>query len=96
LVCFTSTSGFDPFEAGSDEFRWNVHESGKFSVDSMYKALIQPEVPVDDNNKILKMKILLKTKIFAWYLRRGVALTRDNLENAIDMEVIRVSFVIKK
>jgi hypothetical protein len=25
-----------------DEFRWNLKESGKFSVDSMYKTLIQP------------------------------------------------------
>ena len=32
-----------------------------------------------DNNKIWKMKIPLKTKVFAWYLRRGVILTKDNL-----------------
>jgi hypothetical protein len=25
------------------------------------------------------MKIPLKTKVFAWYLRRGVILTKDNL-----------------
>jgi hypothetical protein len=25
---------------GADEFRWNLHESGKFCVDSMYKDLI--------------------------------------------------------
>jgi hypothetical protein len=25
---------------GVDEFHWNLHESGKFSVDSMYKALV--------------------------------------------------------
>jgi hypothetical protein len=31
---------------GADEFRWNLHESGKFSVDSMYKALVQPSRPV--------------------------------------------------
>ena len=47
----------------------------------MYKALILPEIPVDikDDNKIWKMKIPLKTKVFAWYLRRGVILTKDNL-----------------
>ena len=45
----------------------------------MYKALIQPVVPVDNNKKIWKMKIPLKIKIFAWYLRRGVILTKDNL-----------------
>jgi hypothetical protein len=64
---------------GSDVFRWNLTENGKFSVDSMYKALIHPEVQVDSNNKIWKMKIPLKTKVFAWYLRRGVILTKDNL-----------------
>ena len=45
----------------------------------MYRALIQPEVLVDNNKKIWKMKIPLKTKMFAWYLRRGVILTKDNL-----------------
>ena len=53
--------------------------NGKFSVSSMYNALIQPEFPVDNNKKIWKMKIPLRTKVFTWYLRRGVILTRDNL-----------------
>ena len=48
-------------------------------MDSMYTALIQPSVPVDNNRKFWKMKIPLKTKVFAWYLRRGVILTKDNL-----------------
>jgi hypothetical protein len=55
----------------SDVFRWNLTKNGSFSVDSMYNALIQPELPVDNNSKIWKMKIPLRTKIFAWYLRRG-------------------------
>ena len=56
-------------------------QNGKFSVDSMYRALILPDVPVDtkESNKIWKMKIPLKTKVFVWYLRRGVILTKDNL-----------------
>jgi hypothetical protein len=45
----------------------------------MYNALIQPDIPIDNNSKIWKMKIPLKTKVFAWYLRRGVILTKDNL-----------------
>ena len=45
----------------------------------MYRALIQSHVPTDNNKKIWKMKIPLKNKIFAWYLRRGVILTKDNL-----------------
>ena len=64
---------------GSDLFRWNLHGNGQFSVESMYRALIQSDVPVDINKKIWKMKIPLKNKIFAWYLRRGVILTKDNL-----------------
>ena len=62
---------------GSDRFWWNLTKNGKFTVDSMYRALIQPDIPVDNNKKIWKMKIPLKTKVFAWYLRRGVILTKD-------------------
>ena len=64
---------------GLDKFKWNLNKNGIFSVDSMYKALIHPDVLVDNNKKIWKMKIPLKTKVFAWYLRRGVILTKDNL-----------------
>jgi hypothetical protein len=65
---------------GPDEFRWNLQENDKFSGNSMYKkALIQPNAPVDNNNKIWKRRIPLKIKIFAWHLRRGVNLTKDNL-----------------
>jgi hypothetical protein len=45
----------------------------------MYNALIQHDIPVDNNSKFWKMKIPLKTKVFARYLRRGVILTKDNL-----------------
>jgi hypothetical protein len=45
----------------------------------MYNALILPNLPVLDNKKIWTMKIPLKNKKIAWYLRRGVILTKDNL-----------------
>ena len=64
---------------GPDVFRWNLHGNGKISVDSMYRALIQSDVPVDNNKKIWKMKIPLKNKMFAWYFHCGVILTKDNL-----------------
>jgi hypothetical protein len=64
---------------GPDEFRWNLNENAKFSMDSMYRALIQPIQPVVNNKLIWKMKIPLKSKVFAWYLRHGVILTKDNL-----------------
>jgi hypothetical protein len=65
--------------SGPDEFRWNLLKNGEFSVDSMYNALIHLDVPVDNNKMIWKMKIPLKTKVFGWYLHRGVILTKDNL-----------------
>jgi hypothetical protein len=64
---------------GPDEFRWNLHPNGKFSVVSLHKAIIQSDILVNSNKKIWKMKIPLTTKIFGWYLRRGVILTKDNL-----------------
>jgi hypothetical protein len=50
-------------------------ENGKFSVDSMCRALIQPGLII----KKWKMKIPLKIKLFAWYLCKGVILTEENL-----------------
>jgi hypothetical protein len=68
-------------QAWHDEFHWNRHESGKFSVASMYHALIQPDVPIDKitHNKLWKLKIPLQIKVFGWYLHQGVVLTKDNL-----------------
>jgi hypothetical protein len=34
-------------------------------------AIIQPDILVDKNKKIWKMKIPLKIKIFSWYLVEG-------------------------
>jgi hypothetical protein len=64
---------------GKDEFHWNLHENSKILVSSMYNALIFSDLPVYDNKKICKMKIQLKNKKFAWYLRPRVILTKDNL-----------------
>jgi hypothetical protein len=36
-------------QAGPDEFQWNLYENDKFFVDSMYNALIQPDVLVNNN-----------------------------------------------
>jgi hypothetical protein len=53
----------------------------KISVDSMYNALIQPDVPIDkiNNNTLWKLKIPLRAEVFRWYLRKGVIVTKDNL-----------------
>jgi hypothetical protein len=63
---------------GTDEFCWSLHANGMFFVNSMYKALIQPEILVDNNKMIWKMKIPIKTKKIGWYLHR-VILTKDSL-----------------
>jgi hypothetical protein len=41
-------------QTGHNEFRWNLHENGKFSVAFMYNALIQPDLPIDEisNNRL--------------------------------------------
>jgi hypothetical protein len=68
-------------QTGHDEFRWNLHENGKFSVASMYNALIRSDVSINkiSNNKLWKLKIPLRIKVFGWYLRKGVVLMKDNL-----------------
>jgi hypothetical protein len=47
-------------------------------VKSHYLALIQNDVP-NLNERLWKLKTPLKIKIFLWYLRRGIVLTKDNL-----------------
>jgi hypothetical protein len=69
---------------GRDEFQWNLHENGKFSVASMYNDLILTDLPVLDNKKIWKMKIPLKNKKFAWYLHRGVWWRGDDYARKLD------------
>jgi hypothetical protein len=70
--------GYCPITNGPDEFCWNLHKNGKLLVDSMYNTLIQLNVPVD-NKKMLEFKNPFKIKVFGWYLRKGVILTKDNL-----------------
>jgi hypothetical protein len=49
-----------------------------FFVKSMYRALVIAEV-VPYNTFIWKLKLLLKIKVFLWYLYKGVILIKDNL-----------------
>ena len=61
-----------------DEFKWELDSTGVFTVKTHYRALINQNVP-NTNKKLWKLKAPLKIKIFLWYLRRGVILTKDNL-----------------
>jgi hypothetical protein len=65
-----------------DEFHWNLVQSGQFSVKSHDLALIHSLVP-NHNKSIWSLKVLLKIKIFFWYLRWGVVLTKDKLAKQI-------------
>ena len=60
-----------------DVFVWALHSSGTFSVKSMYAALINNRVRVSQD--LWQIKIPSRIKIFLWYLKRGVILTKDNL-----------------
>ena len=61
-----------------DAFRWNLDQTGVFTVKSHYLGLIHQDIP-NLNKRIWKLKIPLKIKKFLWYLKRGVILTKDNL-----------------
>jgi hypothetical protein len=56
---------------------WNMHKSGAFTVNLMYRHLVNNGLKA--TQEIWHMKIPLKIKIFMWYLKRGVILTKDNL-----------------
>jgi len=60
-----------------DMFVWGLHKNGSFSVNSMYKFLVSNGLKV--MQEIWQMKIPLKNKIFMWFLKKGVILTKDNL-----------------
>ena len=60
-----------------DGFQWNLDQTCVFSVKSHYLGLINQNTP-NLNERIWKLKAPLKIKIFLWFLRRGVILTKDN------------------
>ncbi|WVZ83882.1 LOW QUALITY PROTEIN: hypothetical protein U9M48_030978 [Paspalum notatum var. saurae] len=59
---------------GADMFKWNLHKTGSFTVRLMYKALINNNI-----RDIWRARLPLKIKIFMWYLKKSVLLTKDNL-----------------
>jgi hypothetical protein len=62
----------------SDRFKWDLTDSGVFSVKSMYLDYMNDHTPY--LHKFLwKIKIPLKIKFFMWFLSHKVLLTKDNL-----------------
>jgi len=55
---------------GSDTFRWNLTNSGSFTVRSLYLHLLDRQSHFR-HKMIWKLKIPLKIKIFLWFLQRG-------------------------
>jgi hypothetical protein len=55
---------------GSNFFKWGLTKSGLFTVRSLYHHLIDTNPPFQ-HQKIWKMRIPLKIKIFLWFEQRG-------------------------
>jgi hypothetical protein len=60
------------------KFIWGLRQNGIFLVKSMYLALISDN-RVRLDLTIWKIRLPLKIKIFLWYLKCGVVLTKGNL-----------------
>uniref|UniRef100_A0A453CXF0 Reverse transcriptase zinc-binding domain-containing protein n=1 Tax=Aegilops tauschii subsp. strangulata TaxID=200361 RepID=A0A453CXF0_AEGTS len=61
-----------------DTIHWKLVANGTFSVESMYLDLIDSG-PLSRSLHIWKIKVPLRIKIFMWFVRKGVILTKDNL-----------------
>jgi hypothetical protein len=64
--------------SAQDIFRWNLTNSGEFSVKSMYLDFMNGHI-IFLRRYIWKIKIPLKIQIFMWFMHRKVILTEDNL-----------------
>jgi len=62
-----------------DSIKWSLTRQGSFTVQSMYKHLIN-QIAMPLNKLLWKLKLPLKIKIFIWFLIKGVILTKDNLK----------------
>jgi hypothetical protein len=62
----------------NDVFIWNLHQHGQYSVRSLYTALIN-NLMAHMNKQIWQMRVPLKIKIFMWYMKKEVVLTKDNV-----------------
>ena len=62
----------------ADAVNWKLTGNGVFSVKSMYLVLTNSG-PIPRSIHIWKVKILLRIKIFMWFVHKQVILTKDNL-----------------
>jgi hypothetical protein len=61
-----------------DVFIWNLHQNGIYTVYSLYLTLINNGM-ANINKQLWRVKTPLKIKIFMWYMKKEVVLTKDNL-----------------
>jgi hypothetical protein len=62
-----------------DTFRWNLTNSGSFTVKSMYLDLLNDHT-MYLKKYIWKIKVPLKIRIFIWFFHKKVIFTKDNLK----------------
>jgi hypothetical protein len=72
MVAHTRLNGVE------DLFVWGLHQNGQFSIKSMYNDLIV-DTHMVFSRTLWSLKIPLRIKIFLWYFKREVVLTKDNL-----------------
>ena len=60
-----------------DSIKWSLTRQGSFTVQSIYKHLIN-QIAMPLNKLLWKLKLPLKIKLFIWFLIKGVILTKDN------------------
>jgi len=75
-----------------DVFVWGLNASGSFTVKSMYAALINNGIRVSQD--IWQIKVPMKIKVFLWYLKKGVVLTRITWLDVTGMVIENVVSVI--
>jgi len=75
-----------------DVFVWGLNASGSFTVKSMYAALINNGISVSQD--IWQIKVPMKIKVFLWYLKKGVVLTRITWLDVTEMVTENVVSVI--
>ena len=61
-----------------DNFIWLIKKNRVFSTQSLYREITKRERS-SGKEVFWKAKLPLKIKIFLWYLKGGVVLTKDNL-----------------
>lgn len=59
-------------------FVWGLTNNLSFTVKSLYSDMMQENMIID-KCLVWKLRLPLKIKVFLWYLKKGVLLTRDNL-----------------